>query len=376
MIYQLVPSLSRGDAVGNEINAIHRYFQEHSIESAIVSDTKRYPSSDSDYSMEAYLDIVTEQDMIIVHMATYWQDLPTLIETPKKRVMVYHNITPESFFVDYDENTAYCCKLARRQVRALSKSFDIAIGDSEYNAQELRDFGYKNVVSIPLLIPFEDYEREPNKKLMETYQDGKTNILFVGRLVPNKCIEDILFSYMEYRKINANSRLILVGSDAFTPYVGKLHLFCRDHLVPDVVFANKVSFSDILAYYRVADLFLCLSEHEGFCVPLLEAMTFQVPIVAYASTAIPKTLGDAGVLLDVMEKDPTKIAAVMNAVLSDNSLKEQLNANAKKRLMDFAPEVIFPQLLSALQLPHDNHIATSANNTNIANAASNEGEKA
>ena len=200
------------------------------------------------------------------------------------------------------------------------------------NSSPAKDFFWR--WSRKILIPFDDYKKKPSEKILSKYKDdGYTNIIFVGRVVPNKCQEDVIGSFNEYQKhFNPRSRLFIVGTFMET-YFNRLKEYTERLGVKNVAFTGHCPFDEILAYYRLADLFLCQSEHEGFCVPLAEAMCFDVPVVAYDSSAIAETLGGSGFLLK--EKDPLLTAGVMNRILTDSALRETIVENQRERLQDF-----------------------------------------
>ena len=168
-----------------------------------------------------------------------------------------------------------------KAAKRLAKTADYAIAVSEYNKQDLIRLGFTcDIEVLPILIPFEDYEKKPNAGVLRRYDDDYVNILFTGRIVPNKKQEDVIETFYYYKKyINPKSRLILAGSYVDVgKYHEKLELFARKLGLADVIFTGQIRFDEILAYYRLADVFLCMSEHEGFCVPLVEAMYFDVPM--------------------------------------------------------------------------------------------------
>ena len=211
--------------------------------------------------------------------------------------------------------------------------------------------GYTCPIDVrPVLIPYEDYKREPDAKTIKMYDDDFLNILFVGRVAPHKKQEDIIRAFCYYnRNINKKSRLFLVGSDGgMESYSAALKKYVRElGLEEAVLFKGHVGFQEILAYYSVADLFLCMSEHEGFCVPLIEAMLFDVPVMAYSSTAIPYTLGGSGVLLE--EKDPVFVGMMMDRVLQNPALKARILQTQEQRLEDFSYENVRALLIRLLQ---------------------------
>lgn len=349
MIYQYVHSLKKGDAIGNEVVAIREYLLNEKMDNLIVKFAPDYPQKGTIF-VDEFEKNVKADDLLIVHYAWVLPDLiwKKMKAFPCKKIMIYHNITPGEFFTNYDKKTAKAAIAARQQLAEGARVFEAAWGVSRYNCEELTSLGYKNVAVVPLLISFPDYQKEPNRVLMDRLNDGYTNILFVGRMVPNKCFEDIIFAFSEYKKqYNPQSRLILVGNDDLKTYVYKLKNFCRDQEIKDVLFRAHCPFSDILAYYRSAHLFLCMSEHEGFCVPLIESMIFEVPVMAYSACAVPDTLGDGGICFT--DKDPSKVAGVMNALFTNDSLKTAMIENQKKQLQRFDHKVILTELLEKIR---------------------------
>jgi glycosyltransferase involved in cell wall biosynthesis len=160
--------------------------------------------------------------------------------------------------------------------------------------------------------------------LAQAFDDGWTNLLFVGRVIPNKKIENVIRNFHAYKqRHNTRSRLLLVGSGSgFERYFAMLQKLIADLGARDVHFLGHVSDAELAAYYEVADLFLCASEHEGFCVPLMEAFHVGLPVVAYAATAIPATMDGGGVLYT--DRDPAHVAAIVDAVVSDPDLEAQI----------------------------------------------------
>ncbi|MED0762734.1 glycosyltransferase, partial [Aneurinibacillus thermoaerophilus] len=241
-------------------------------------------------------------------------------------------------FSGYSIQGEELCRIGKEQLKFLVPYIDYAWADSEYNRLELEELGYKNTHVTPIIINFEDYKRNPSQKLMEKFKAEKhiTNILFVGRIAPNKKQEDIIKVFYYYKKyINEDSRLFLVGSySGMERYYNELMELVKELQLEDVYITGHISFEEILAYYTNADLFLCMSEHEGFCVPLVEAMHFEIPIIAYKSSAIGETLGNGGIL--VLEKQYKEIAELMHIVLSTPKIKERMIINQKKRLEFFS----------------------------------------
>jgi glycosyltransferase involved in cell wall biosynthesis len=200
----------------------------------------------------------------------------------------------------------------------------MALGDSEFNRQDLEGLGFPRTGVLPVVPDFSHLDREPNRFVADRYDDEWTNILFVGRVIANKKIEDLIRYFHAYRTVfNPRSRLIIVGAfNMFERYLALLYRLIAELKVPDVHFTGHISDEELVAYYDVADLFLCASEHEGFCVPIVEAFYRQVPVLAYAATAVPATMDGAGVLFD--DRDPVHVAALMDAILSNAAIQDAI----------------------------------------------------
>lgn len=352
-VIQVVSSLNFGDAVGNDVIAIQRALEEAGITTAIYTNFihKKLPLDSAFYLDE--LPELNENDILIFHFA----NADTFCEKIKKikcrKIIRYHNITPPYFFATYDLTSYNATNLGIKQIAAMKDSFDYGMVPSEFNRQDLIQMGYTCPIEVvPILIPFTDYEQVPDENVIKQYQDNWTNLVFVGRIAPNKKIEDIIACYREYKKINPKSRLILVGNYSETDlYYRKLYELIEQDYIDDVIFTGHISFAAILAYYKVASLFLCMSEHEGFCVPLIEAMYFHVPIIAYSCTAIPYTMGDAGILLQ--SKEPSYVAEKINELISSKELQNRCIQNGIRMLENYQYDIIKKQILDCIRKNND-----------------------
>ncbi|MCR5316878.1 MAG: glycosyltransferase family 4 protein [Treponema sp.] len=339
-IIQVLPYLAFGDAVGNDAIALKKIISEKKYETQIYAHgiDNRLPACTA--LLDKKIPKLDQNDILIYHEAIA-SDLVHKIQMLNcRKVMIYHNITPPSFFIKYDQSIFIGCQEGYTQLKNLTNTFDMILSDSAYNRQNLVDMGFTapNHV-LPILIPFDDYKKKPSEKIIEKYgADGYTNILFVGRVVPNKCQHDIIAAFNEYQKhFNPKSRLFIVGS-FMERYSDQLKEYTKRLGTNNVIFTGHTKFDEILAYYHIADLFLCQSEHEGFCVPLVEAMHFDVPIVAYDSSAIGETLGGSGFLLK--EKNSLLTAGVMNRILTDDTLRHIVLENQHERLKDFQYDIV------------------------------------
>ncbi|MDE6592822.1 MAG: glycosyltransferase [Oscillospiraceae bacterium] len=339
-IIQFLPVIAFGDAVGNDTAAVGRAIADMGYETGIYAEVVdgRLPAGTA-RDLSGGMPEMEDEDILIYHLSTGSKLNYEVTKYNCRKIMIYHNITPPHFFSGYNESALVNCTEGLRAKKDLADKFDYCIADSAFNKRELEDAGYKCRIDVrPILIPFEDYEKKPDKNLLARYKDGFVNIVFVGRIAPNKKHEDIISAFCYYKKhINKNSRLILAGSyTGFEKYYERLQKYVRALELEDVVFTGHIKFPGILAVYSAADIFLCMSEHEGFCVPLTEAMFFKVPIIAYDSCAVPDTLGGSGVLLD--KKDPVETALMIDKVVSDKALHEAVIKGQSRRLEDFAYE--------------------------------------
>jgi L-malate glycosyltransferase len=233
------------------------------------------------------------------------------------------------------------CFRGRRELHAYVDRCDLALGDSEFNRQDLEALGFPRTAVLPVVPDFSHLDLEPNWLVARDFDDDWTNIVFVGRVIANKKIEDLIRFFHVYRTVfNPRSRLLIVGAqNGFERYLASLHQLVCTLGTPHVHFLGHVSDEELVAFYEAADLFLCASEHEGFCVPIVEAFYKQVPVLAYAATAVPATMDGAGVLFDT--KDPMQVARLMDAIVSDQALRDrivdlQLAAVDRLRSKDFA----------------------------------------
>lgn len=349
-IVQILPVLAFGDAVGNDTRALKDALLQAGYDTEIYADVidERLPAGTAQpYDMLPRLE---NEDVVIYHLSTGHKMNYEIEKLGGRKVILYHNITPEHYFKKYDKAASQSCAQGIRAAKHLAKIADYGIADSAYNKQDLLDYGFQCDIDIlPILIPFEDYEKKPNEKVLKKFSDDYTNILFTGRVVPNKKQEDIIETFYYYKRyINPKSRLILVGSFAgIDKYHMQLETYAKELGLDDVIFTGQVRFDEILAYYHLADVFLCMSEHEGFCVPIVEAMYFDIPVIARDTSAIAWTLGGSGMLL--ADNDPVVAAEMINRVLTDEPLKQKLLKNQRIRLKDFDNDKVKKQFLEILE---------------------------
>ncbi|MFI3237860.1 MAG: glycosyltransferase [Lachnospiraceae bacterium] len=333
-IFQVVSTLSYGDGVGNDVLAIDKILKDAGYETAIYAKYigKKVPKGA--VFRISHMPQLNKNDIVLYHLAISCTLNVEIQKWDCKILIRYHNVTPAGFFSPYSLQIYRDCTTGIEQVKTLKDLPKYVLADSGFNKSDLESYGYTCPIDVvPILIPFDDYNTSPNKELVEKYTDVWTNIIFVGRIAPNKKQEDIIKAFTYYKKyINPMSRLIFVGSfDINDLYYQELVAYIKRLEVEDVIFTGHIKFDEILAYYHLADIFLCMSEHEGFCIPLVEAMHFQVPIIAYDSTAIPFTMQGQGAIVDT--KDPIFIAKLIDVIIKNKSVREELIAvqnNIKK----------------------------------------------
>lgn len=353
-VIQLLPTISYGDAVSNDVIALYHTLKKAGFTTGIYAENidSRLPMKL--VSAVSKVPRLNENDIIIYHLSTGTKLNYEFLRYRARKIMIYHNITPPSFFEDYSIISYELCRDGRKALAYLADKAEYCLADSEYNKQELVQAGYKCPVDVlPILIPFEDYEQPCDSRITDQYQNDRyTNIIFTGRIAPNKKQEDVIRAFYAYQKYyNPESRLFIVGSySGMECYYQRLCAYVKALGVQNVIFTGHVKFAEILAYYKLADVFLCMSEHEGFCVPLVEAMYFQIPVVAYDSSAIGYTLGGAGVLLK--EKNPLETAGMINYLMTHEDVKKDVVRGQNDQLKIYDNALIerkFLELLSKFQ---------------------------
>lgn len=326
-INQFHSGSAEGDAVTNQMLMIRDLLREKGFESDIYAEFIPESLRNNILSIHQYKG---DRDAILfIHHSMGFDGFDQIISLPDKKAIIYHNITPEHFFKD--EQTRQYVRKGRWQAAEYRKHVDYAIADSNYNRQELLRMGYTQVDVMPVHISVNRFDKviADQKRLAEMAETQ--NILFVGRVVENKCQEDILRAFAIYHQVfQPKSRLVLVG-DTSGSYGSRLLQLAETLGVRDaLLLTGKITEEELKAYYQSASLFLCMSEHEGFGVPLLEAMAMKVPVMAYRSSAIPETMGGAGILL--LDKQPKYVAALMSAILTDPNLTQKILQKQRERI--------------------------------------------
>ncbi|MFA5190136.1 MAG: glycosyltransferase [Verrucomicrobiia bacterium] len=338
-IHQVLPNFTYGDGISNFVRWTRKQLLQAGISSEIfvlhidprvANECHRFQPG-----------CIASQDAIIYHHSI-GSELTTHVATHEgPKCLLYHNITPAEFFEPFHPKVTALLRQGREELKWLSRSFPCAVGQSAYNAQELQEAGFVNPLVCPACVDPARWSEAPDSGLMARLQQGHTNVLFVGRISPQKKQEDLLRAFQVYLQFDPTAVLHLVGTipegDPYAAYVRRAaELF---ELGEHVQFAGAVDENQLAAYYRTAHLFWSMSEHEGFCVPLVESMWHDVPVLAYNSTAVGETLGAGGVLFN--RKNRLKeLAALAWLLVNDNGLRQQVIAAQRRRRTFCAPAAV------------------------------------
>ncbi|MDP9282358.1 MAG: glycosyltransferase family 4 protein [Chloroflexota bacterium] len=350
-VHQFHPVLAPSDAISNHVFALRDRLRSWGYESdAYAVDAKPGVESEA-LSYRRLFRAVRPEDTLILHFSMGNEVFDQLIKIPARRVLVYHNITPPEFFSGINDHAAAFARLGLRQLEQIAPAIELALGVSAFNRQDLDDMGFRRTAQVPILIDWKRYDTAPDPAVLARWSVFGRKLLFVGRISPNKRHDDLLRMFAYYRAvIDPEAQLLLVGSYRdHRGYYARLRELQRAlGLDTAVTFTGGVSQSELCAYYRQADTFVSLSEHEGFGVPLLEAMRFDLPVVAYDAAAIGETVGGAGVLLH--DRDLAQAAEAAALVSEDTALRAKLAAAGRTRVADFDTDKVAQRTREVLAL--------------------------
>ena len=349
IINQWVPAAHRGDAIGDSARRVRDLLRGMGHQSDLYALTI---DDDLRGDVRVFGDDAVHGDLTIFHYALPSPMTAAFAALPHGRVLQYHNVTPAAFFAPYDPVLFRLAALGRHELSTLVGSVDLALGDSEYNRQELESLGFTRTGVFPIAVNTSRITARVARPALDAIlDDGLVNFLFVGRVAPNKKIEDhIRLAECYKRSVDAYYRFIFVGRyDVVPRYYSMIRaLMTQYRMLEDrFIFTGPVSDEELAVYYRHAAVYISMSEHEGFCVPLLEAMAADVPILAYSAGAVPDTLGGAG--LQFAPKDLEYAAELLGSLAFDDALRRDLIAGQRRRLLDFGDVRIVNELQTLLQ---------------------------
>jgi glycosyltransferase involved in cell wall biosynthesis len=345
-IHQLLPDIVYGDAISNQAINIRNYLRGRGYASEIfVKRREARLEGEARLFDPAH---VAPTDALLYHHSIGSELTAFAVGHAGAKCLVYHNVTPAEYYAPYRPGFAWMLETGRAHLPRLAPYFPVSVGDSAFNAAELAACGFESPGVLPIICDPAKWNLRADESLMDRLQDGCINLLFVGRIAPNKKQDELVEAFAHYRQLDADSRLVIAGAGrASDPYYTHLvRSIAARGLSDQVIITGQITDAELLAYYRTAHLYWSLSEHEGFGVPLVEAMWFDVPVLAYRSAAVPETLGDAGVMFD--RKDDLRAVAALAKLLTrggdDNALRRRAIDAGRARREAFTPASVRPVL--------------------------------
>lgn len=344
-LHQLLPTLRLGDAISNQALWFQKVFRAKGLKSEIYVKTC---SPEFTHLVKAInRSRPAAGEALLFHHSIGNEITAIAAEHRGPKALLYHNITPHHFFEAYDPDFAALLKEGREALPDLAPHFSKTYADSIYNAAELSAAGFATPTVLPIVVDPSRWAQKPDNSLGSLLNDGIKNILFVGRLAPNKGHLDLIDAFYRYLCLDAGARLILAGYvDYRAAYTKLLLKKIEDYGIKSrVLILRNVDESTLYTLYRSANLFWSFSDHEGFCVPVIEAMWFDVPVLAFASTAVPETMADAGLLFDD-KSDPKACAALAYHLINDAALRSVIIDAQRRRRAVFTIDSVLPRILS------------------------------
>ncbi|MGH2498794.1 MAG: glycosyltransferase family 4 protein [Candidatus Limnocylindria bacterium] len=350
-VHQFHPVLAPGDAMSDHVFALRARLRSWGYPAEAYAVEAKPGVERETLSYRRLFRDVRPEDLLLLHFSMGHEVFEPLARIPCRRVLVYHNVTPPEFFAGVNDHAAVHARLGLRQLEGLAPRIDLAIGVSEFNRKDLEMAGYARTAHVPILIDWAKYRVAPDDATLAALSGTRTTLLFVGRISPNKRQDDLIRMMAYYRGcVDAEAHLILVGGHADQPaFHARLRALQRTLRLEDAVtFTGPIGLPALVAHYRHAKCFISLSQHEGFGVPLLEALRFDVPVVAYDAAAVGETLGGAGILL--FGKDLAEAAEAVALAIGDAALRERLVAAGRRRVADFDADRVAERTREALEL--------------------------
>jgi glycosyltransferase involved in cell wall biosynthesis len=338
IVHQILSGAGPRDAITMEARAFRERFRAWGWGGSDVA-ARIAPGLDAEFAALESL-AAAPSDLLLLHHSAGTPGLSELLARPNRKLLLYHNVTPALWLWDEAPVVAAHCALGREQLGEVVTASHVAAADSAFNAAELAALGARRTEVIPLLV---DVERLGTTRPYRGPPRGDPTVLFVGRLSPHKRQDRVIEAFALYRRVRApGARLMLVGEPLTDAYADSLRALASRLAPGAATVESGLSAGQLGDRYRAADVFVCLSEHEGFCIPLLEAMHFGLPVIARATGAIPEVAADAALLVD--EADPALISELIHLAVTDQELGAELARRGRARLDHYAPERVTEQL--------------------------------
>ncbi|MDQ4078190.1 MAG: glycosyltransferase [Chloroflexota bacterium] len=356
VLHQVTVGATLGDAITDHALLLRRWLRERGLVSNIYAHSY-HPALEGEVLPFSTYRPQRAERFVIYHHSTGSSVAERLMTLPVELMMVYHNITPPEFFASVNPALAEEMQEGRRQLYRLRERTLLALGVSPFNELDLKHAGYLRTGVLPLALDESQYQLPNDSDLVARFKEQGPLLLFVGRLVPNKKYEDLLKLLYYYRRIDPKAQLLLVGGQWVSEYERWLKDLAHDlGLGGAVHFTGHVTQQQMVTYYRLADLYVSMSEHEGFGKPLIESMYLDLPVLAYAAAGVPYTLREAGV--QVHRKEFEAIAELVDLLVTDLPLRERILAGQRQRVQAFLETQVREQLYEYLTLvSHAEHVA-------------------
>lgn len=351
-IHQFVPVLAARDAIGGHVFGAQALLREAGWESEIYADEIRPEVVGRGHQRSTYRSGPSGRTWMLYHCSTGSTMGPDLVERHEPLLIDYHNITPANLFEKWEPWVGGQMALARDQLAHIAPHAVAGLADSSFNANELHSFGCHRTEVAPILLDLVEFDAAPDAATLERLRARKSagglDWLFVGRIAPNKAQHDLILALAAFRAtVDPAARLWLVGGSSSHLYLTRLgELIDALDLRGAVELVGQTSDAQLRAYYAAADAFVCLSEHEGFCVPVVEAMHLGVPVIAFHAGAVPETLGEGGLLIS--DKRPLDVSEAVARVVLDPARRAAFVEAGRRRALDFAFERTSRRFLDAI----------------------------
>jgi glycosyltransferase involved in cell wall biosynthesis len=340
-IHQLLPAAQPHDAITGQAFAWRDLLRGWGYTSEIVAEHVHPDLTGAARPLDHAGRQLVNEGGIVLRYALWSPTAEVALQAKGPVALCYHNITPGELLRDFNPEVADLCDRGRAALTVFQGRIKTLIADSSFNAADLREAGLGEATVVPLLLqlPAEVPRREPNRDPV---------VLTVGRIVPNKRLEDVVKSFTLYQRHHApEASLVIVGSDVgFENYRHALDVLVARIGARRVHFTGPISSEGRDAWYSSADVYLSMSAHEGFCAPIVESLAHGVPVVARGAGAVPETLGGAGVVLD--GADLPLVAEALHELASSSSTRSALFDAADTRLADLRPGALAPRVRAAL----------------------------
>jgi glycosyltransferase involved in cell wall biosynthesis len=345
----MLPRLAWGDAVGNQVRYLQALLRGWGYASEVYAGQWDEECRGQVRPAEAWLKEAREDSVLLIHHSFESRLVPLIARGPGRKVLVYHNVTPAPLFEGFDRKVAAACEAAREELLALRPLVEAAFAYSHFSAEELTAAGFGRVEVLPFALDWNAFHAPPDPTFQAEFDDGCVNILFVGRAVPSKRIDDVMRVFAAYQRLyQPRSRLLIAGYlNRETPYGTYLHGVKELLGAERIHLLGRVSASQLSACYSVATAYLSMSRHEGFGVPLLEAMERGVPVVAYGAAAVPETMGGAG--LATRTRDPVEVAQLLAVLEREPQLRARVLEGQQARLESLGQAVVAERVREGLR---------------------------